>query len=298
MPNTRAQSSQPPKMPVSQFVPLAERERTQPVYNCSPVDALTRFFRKYAEFSGRASRSEYWWMQLWLILLTIAISLFSIVAGVVVAAPIVNAVLSAVAALALLVPRLALISRRLHDSNHRGWWMLLWIIPRVLGAPLIAFAAVSFCVVLLLRFPDLRGSFSFQPDGSILFQRPTNPTVNNTWWEALGMTRHDAQVFGIILLAFLVIGLLLEICACVFWLIFMLLPGKIAGIRFDDPKLPMNQTVTFEAYEAWKNRAKPATPMTPQSTPTAPTSTPQTPSNLSPTAQNAPDEHPSPDQHK
>jgi hypothetical protein len=35
-----------------------------PLYNAGPVVAVKRFFTKYADFSGRASRSEYWWVVL------------------------------------------------------------------------------------------------------------------------------------------------------------------------------------------------------------------------------------------
>jgi hypothetical protein len=37
---------------------------SQPLYGASIVQAITRFFKKYATFSGRASRSEFWWAYL------------------------------------------------------------------------------------------------------------------------------------------------------------------------------------------------------------------------------------------
>ena len=37
---------------------------SQPLYGASIGQAITRFFKKYATFSGRASRSEYWWVYL------------------------------------------------------------------------------------------------------------------------------------------------------------------------------------------------------------------------------------------
>lgn len=304
-----------PHTPEAAFVPLQEREKTQPVYDCSPTRAWTRFFRKYAVFSGRASRSEYWWMQLWLALVTIAISLISFIFGFVVAAPAVQTALSGIAALALMIPRLALIARRLHDSNHRAWWMLLWIIPQIIGSILIVIPVCGFIVALVLRFPDLENYFSEGPDGSLMFQMPANPTENRTWWQNLGLSRQDIQAVGIVLLVLLLAGLFLSLAADIIELVFMLLSSKTAGVRFDDPRLPMNQTVTYEAFIAWKNGFVP--PMRPTQTaqptrptdPTTPTPSPQAsqptepsaPSSSSPSPSTpTPDqsEHPSPDQHK
>ncbi|SKV78147.1 Predicted membrane protein [Mycobacteroides abscessus subsp. massiliense] len=40
------------------------RDLTLPLYGATFGQAITRFFRSYARFSGRASRSEYWWVML------------------------------------------------------------------------------------------------------------------------------------------------------------------------------------------------------------------------------------------
>ena len=73
----------------------------------------------YAQFDGRASRSEYWWFILfsWLV---------SVGTGVVDAAlgsqiPVVGTL----ASLALLIPGFALIARRMHDTGRSGWWFLI-----------------------------------------------------------------------------------------------------------------------------------------------------------------------------
>jgi uncharacterized membrane protein YhaH (DUF805 family) len=310
-----------PHTPEAAFVPLQEREKTQPVYDCSPTRAWTRFFRKYAVFSGRASRSEYWWMRLWLVLLSIAISLISFIFGFVIAAPAVQTALSGIAALALIIPRLALTARRLHDSNHRAWWMLLWIIPQEIGSVFLVIAMFGFLGALFMRFPDLGDYFSEDYDGSIMFQMPAHPTQNRTWWRTLGFTRQQAQAAGIVLLVFLLVGLFLCLTADIIELIFMVLASKTAGVRFDDPRLPMNQTVTYEAFIAWKNGfvppMQPAQPVPPAqptqpTAPTTPTPAPQAPQPTEPSAHSSntstatststptpdQDEHPSPDQHK
>ncbi|MBX3585006.1 MAG: DUF805 domain-containing protein [Ramlibacter sp.] len=69
---------------------------------------------KYATFSGRASRPEYWWFFLFQILVSVA-------AGVV------SDKLSGLVSLALLLPALAVGARRLHDIGRSGWWQLLLI---------------------------------------------------------------------------------------------------------------------------------------------------------------------------
>ncbi len=85
--------------------------------------SVSTCFSKYAVFSGRARRSEYWWFYLLLVLIGFVSNLFgdSAVALIVVS----------VAQLALLVPYLAAGARRLHDTGRSGWWQLLWLIPIV-----------------------------------------------------------------------------------------------------------------------------------------------------------------------
>src|ERR1700688_3499583 len=72
--------------------------------------AVRTCLNKYTDFSGRASRSEYWWWALfyfigWLI---------TIVFGKVVF----------LWEIALFIPSLAVGVRRMHDSNHSGWWII------------------------------------------------------------------------------------------------------------------------------------------------------------------------------
>ena len=91
------------------------------------ADAISACFAKYATFSGRARRAEYWY---WF--------LFSILAGA--AAGILGTTLfggaglglRAIVSLALFLPGLAVYVRRLHDTDHSGWWML--IVFTIIGA--------------------------------------------------------------------------------------------------------------------------------------------------------------------
>ena len=76
---------------------------------------------KYATFSGRASRGEFWWFYLFCILLSWAATIVDAVAfrngGVV----------GSIVSLALFLPSLAAGCRRLHDVGRSGWWQLLII---------------------------------------------------------------------------------------------------------------------------------------------------------------------------
>jgi uncharacterized membrane protein YhaH (DUF805 family) len=83
---------------------------------------------KYADFTGRATRSEYWWFFLFVILVSTAASL-------------VSHVLSGLFSLATLLPSIAAAARRLHDTNRSGWWQLVCLVPVVGIIVLIVFLA-------------------------------------------------------------------------------------------------------------------------------------------------------------
>jgi uncharacterized membrane protein YhaH (DUF805 family) len=75
--------------------------------------AITTCFSKFATFSGRATRSEFWWFYLF----TLLLSWFAQMA--------VGAGVAGVVSLALFLPLLAATVRRLHDIGRTGWWILI-----------------------------------------------------------------------------------------------------------------------------------------------------------------------------
>ena len=80
------------------------------------MDAVKTCLTKYASFSGRATRSEYWWFILFVAILQgITIPL--------------NEIIQAIVILALLLPTLAVAVRRLHDINRSGWWYFIVFLP-------------------------------------------------------------------------------------------------------------------------------------------------------------------------
>ena len=79
-------------------------------------DAIRTCLSKYADFNGRATRPEYWWFVLFVVLVSAALSLIS-------------PILSGIFSLATLLPSVAAATRRLHDTNRSGWWQLICFIP-------------------------------------------------------------------------------------------------------------------------------------------------------------------------
>lgn len=81
-------------------------------------DAVTTFYtKKYADFSGRARRSEFWFGYLAYLLVAVVANIIGAVIGTKIPLYLV--------VLAVVVPILAGSARRLHDTDRSGWWLLI-----------------------------------------------------------------------------------------------------------------------------------------------------------------------------
>ena len=91
-------------------------------------ESIKTCFSKYADFNGRATRSEFWWWALFVVLVSAATG-------------IVSDVLSGVFSLAVLLPYIAVGTRRLHDTDRSGWLQLIGLIPLIGWIVLIVWLA-------------------------------------------------------------------------------------------------------------------------------------------------------------
>ena len=95
--------------------------------NC--IDVLKN---KYTQFEGKADRKEFWYFALAMFVVSFVLNII----------PGVGQILSAILALATLVPSLALGARRMHDINKSGWFMLVCLIP-IIGAIIFLYFAAQ-----------------------------------------------------------------------------------------------------------------------------------------------------------
>jgi uncharacterized membrane protein YhaH (DUF805 family) len=80
------------------------------------TESISSCFKKYATFNGRASRSEYWWF-----------SLFCVIVGMALSTLFGDSSIVSFANIILILPSIAVATRRLHDVGRTGWWQLLAI---------------------------------------------------------------------------------------------------------------------------------------------------------------------------
>jgi uncharacterized membrane protein YhaH (DUF805 family) len=81
-------------------------------------DAIKICFIKYADFSGCASRPEFWWWTLFTVIATLSVQVISY-----------N--LSCAFTIATFLPGIAVGARRLHDTDRSGWWQFLYFLPSI-----------------------------------------------------------------------------------------------------------------------------------------------------------------------
>jgi uncharacterized membrane protein YhaH (DUF805 family) len=149
----------------------------------SPIDWARRPLQRYADFSGRAPRAEYWWYFLGTMIAYIVVMIVENIVGLDgTVGP--YGPLSLILMLGLLVPGLAVTVRRLHDTNRSGWWILIAVIPYLIlgilaggaiasgsmgamaGAGLLGLVAMVGAIVLLvfMVLPGTKGENRFGAD--------------------------------------------------------------------------------------------------------------------------------------
>ena len=122
------------EVPVEETAVPVEESAQAPVYT-APVEtdggkvdfseAIKLLFQNYANFTGRATRSEYWWAFLFLCIANMVVAYIPVLGGLL--------------SLALFIPNLSLNIRRLHDIGKSWVWLLMGLIPLVGSIILIVY---------------------------------------------------------------------------------------------------------------------------------------------------------------
>ena len=151
----------------------------------NPLEAVAIAFRKYAEFSGRASRSEFWWF----------VASFLIVGGL---AALVD-VLFSLYLLGTLLPGLAVTIRRLRDAGHKWQWLFIALVP-------FGFVVIAVLASKPSSFgpeEDIEQSESFQQSRGLRNRRIKPLSVEHRPLEGMKAAESNAYTF----LAFLFSGI-------------------------------------------------------------------------------------------
>ena len=110
-------------------------------------EAVKSFWSKYATFKGRSRRSEYWFIQLFLVLTNLAVAAIDLIlmngdvdrfianGG--------GGIVGLIWILVTIVPALAVLVRRLHDTRKSGWWVLIGFVPLAGAVILLVFTIMA-----------------------------------------------------------------------------------------------------------------------------------------------------------
>ena len=93
----------------------------------SLAGAIVLGFQRYFDFSGRSSRSEYWWWALFVTIAGVVLTYADILIGTY-SADTESGLIASIFGLVTLIPGIAVGVRRLHDINKTGWWMLFAVL--------------------------------------------------------------------------------------------------------------------------------------------------------------------------
>lgn len=128
----------------------------------TPVDWAKRpILEKYADFTGRASRPEYWWYVLAIVIAFVVARVIESILGVGHMLFYSYGPLSALLWLATIIPSLAVGARRLHDTDRSGWWLLICVVPYALMAVAGVMAVMGGGLFAFLGMMGLIGIVAF-----------------------------------------------------------------------------------------------------------------------------------------
>ena len=210
-----------PGIPPTGTVPL-----DQPYYGCSFTEAFLRFWKKYAVFKGRASRSEFWWFMLANLIITFILG------------SIANSIdqlsfLPGLWGLATVVPVIALGVRRLHDTNRSGWWLFGYYV--LVFATFIAGIAAMISAIGSLFNYNRNCSIAMYGSGAMLdgiMPRGMSDCVSSD----------TVAKISFVLMICVLILIVLEIM----YIVFMATGPKPEGARFDEnPRFPQTPAPTY-----------------------------------------------------
>lgn len=210
-----------PGIPPTGTVPL-----NQPYYGCSFTEAFLRFWKKYAVFKGRASRSEFWWFMLANLIITFILG------------SIANSIdqlsfLPGLWGLATVVPVIALGVRRLHDTNRSGWWLFGYYVL-VFATFIAGIAAVISAIGSLYNY-NRNCSIAMYGSGAMLdgiMPRDMSSCVSSD----------TVAKISFVLMICVLILIVLEIM----YIVFMATGPKPEGARFDEnPRFPQTPAPTY-----------------------------------------------------
>jgi uncharacterized membrane protein YhaH (DUF805 family) len=102
-------------------------------------------YKKYADFTGRARRKEFWMFVLFYVIVYIVLCVVDSIIGM--------QILSSLFALGSLIPSFAIGARRLHDTGRSGWWQLLNLIP-----------LIGFIILIVFWAQDSHGDNEYGPN--------------------------------------------------------------------------------------------------------------------------------------
>jgi len=133
--------------------------------------------KKYADFTGRARRKEYWMFVLLVIVCDIVATIIDRILGMSTMVAGVYGPVMCLVALALFIPGLAVSVRRLHDTGRVGWWVLLPIVPEIAAVALlysgnlpmagilgIVTLVAAIALLIFMVLPGTKGPNQYGPD--------------------------------------------------------------------------------------------------------------------------------------